>query len=277
MRTRAEWRRPSGKSNLARIALIGTAGVAAGLFGQTAVPVATALKLAPSSYLTPTAVPPNAQIYFRAIGNRLQVPGNERMTLTGTTTDQHGTGAAVLVWQLPGNVSLTRQAAPSAPLDYTPGGGVVNASALAQSDQDILEDLSSGTHEAFLYSFTLKVGHRMLGTSFRTDNGKTPNYTGPYYDIYEFFGPVAAANNAVRQKWFYFDGATGRLTKVRYLVNRNGADLTVEDQYSNWTTQNGLPSPGQIVRTENGTAVFTFKAALAAFGPALNDSVFPVH
>jgi hypothetical protein len=257
--------------------LAATYGAAPLLHAQTAISVSATLKLAPSSYLTPTALPPNAQIYLRAIGNRLQSPGNERMTLTGTTTDPHGTGAAVLVWQLPGSVSLTRAASPNAAIVFLPTSGAVNASALAQADQDVLEDLSSGTHEAFLYSFTQKLGHRLLGTRFRTDDGKTPNYTGPYYDIYENFGAVPAANSAVRQKWFYFDSATGLLMKVRYLVNRGGADLTVETQYSGWTTQNGQPYPAQIVRTENGAAVFTFKTGLAAFGPALNDAVFAGH
>jgi hypothetical protein len=238
--------------------------------GQT--PAPTALTLPKSSYLSWGSVPPNVQAYLRATGTKLLVSGNERMTLTGTSTDGTGTGPAVLVWQLPGNVSLTRTTAPNASLVFLSGSGPSTASALAQADQDVLEDLSSGTQEAFLYSFTQKVAHRLLGTGFRTNNG-----TGPSYDIYEEFGPVAAANNAVRQKWFFFDASSGLLMRVRYLLNRNGSTLTVEDQFSAWGAQNGQPYPGQIVRTENGTAVFTFKTAQAAFGPALNDTVFGGH
>jgi hypothetical protein len=252
-------------------------GCALASFAQVAGTTAAApLKLAQSNYLRPGAVPPNAIFYLHAIGNHLQTPGKERMTLTGTATDQRGTGAAVLVWQLPGSVSLTRLTS-ATPLIFTPGGGVSNGAALGQSDQDVLEDLSSGTQEAFLYSFVQNTGHRLLATHVRNDDGKTANYSGPYWDIYETLGPAAAAGNAVRQKWFYFDETTGLLAKVRYLVRRGGADLAVENQYSGWAAQAGQQYPGQIVRTENGTAVFTFRTTQAAFGQALNDSVFAGH
>ena len=182
-----------------------------------------------------------------------------------------------MVYELPGNVRLDRQTTPTAPLVYVPGAGVSNAASVAQQDLDVLESLAADSHEAFLYSFTESLGHRLLGTRFRTDDGKTPNYQGPYYDIYEATGPSPAANNAVRQKWYFFDSGTHLLAKTRYLVKRSGADVAIESQYSGWTTQNGQPYPAKIVRTENGTAVFTFNAAQGAVGQSAKDGLFPGH
>ena len=241
--------------------------------GQTGVTA----KLPQSAYLTPTALPPDAQGYLKVLGNRLQVAGNERITLIGTTTDKRGTGTAQLVAQLPGNVRLDRQTAPGSALVYVVGTGVSNSSSLPQEDLDVLESLAADTHEAFLYGFTQQLGHRLLGARFRTDDGKTPDYQGPYYDIYEATGPNPAANNALRQKWYFFDSGTHLLVKTRYLVKRSGTDVAVESQYSNWTNQNGQQFPGQIVRTENGAAVFTFKVAKGAVGAAANDGLFSGH
>lgn len=264
-----------GNSARAKVALI-IAGLSltAPVESQTGTPV----RVAPSSsnYLTSSAVPPNARGYLSVLGNRIQISGNERITLVGTVTDRSGTGPAQVVMELPGNVRLDRQLSSGGPLTFSATAGIVNAASVAQADLDILESLASDSHEAFLYGFGQKIGHRLLGTGFRTDDGKNPNYKGPYYDIYEAVGAVAAANNAVRQKWYFFDTGTMLLAKTRYLLKRSGAELTVETQFTNWVSQKGQALPGQIVRTENGTAVFTFKTAQSTVGPVLADGLFPV-
>jgi len=259
-----------------QLRILGAAVMMVGhVFGQvtTTAPVA----VSPGTYIAPTALPPDARDYLRAIGTHVQTPGKGRMTLTGTTADQHGAGTAQFVWQAPGNVRLDRQTAPAVPLVFTPTSGVQSAASLAQADLDLTENLAADSQEGFLYTFTQNAGRRLLGRRFRTDDGKTPNYQGPYYDIYEVHGAVPAANNAVRQKWYVFDNTTKLLVKTRYLIKRNGSDLAVECQYSNWVTQGGEAYPGQIVRTENGAAVFTFKTAQGVFGTPPNDALFPAH
>lgn len=264
-----------GKRSLPLAAiLLGIGGAAA--FGQAS----TALNLPQTDYLTPTALPHHARAYLNAIGNRLRVAGNERLTMSGRVTDQNGTGAAVFIWEIPGNVTLTRQIPGDQPLTYlaNPGAGkLATAPSLAQADLDILETLAHDSHEGFLYAVTQAGGHRLLGTGFRTGNGTLANYKGPFYDICESVSPVPVANNTVRQKWYIFDSVTGLLVKTRYILKRNGVDVATESQFSNWVSQNGQMSPGSIVRTENGKAVFTFTASQTASGPAVNDGLFSTH
>lgn len=286
MTTLVEVRREvfSAKAVLPWLLSLTALGGGAGLNGQTAAPAAPAtVKLSAADYLTPLSVPPNARLYLVALGNRIQIAGNERLTLAGTVTDHLGTGTAQLVWQLPGSVRLDRQTSPSASLVFVAGSavgsaagsGVQNASAVPQADLNILETVAADAQEAFLYTFRQKAGHRLLGARFRADDGKTPNYQGPYYDIYESTGQVPAANNAVRQKWYFFDSTSHLLAKARYLIGSAGATVTVESQYSNWTTQNGQAFAGKIIRTENGAAVFTFTATQGVVGPAVKDGLFP--
>ncbi len=233
--------------------------------------------LSQGNYLTASALPPAAGKYLRALGDRLSVRGSERVTLVGTATDQRGTGPAQLIWELPGNVRLDRQTNAAVPLIFATASGALNASALSQPDRDLLENLAFDTQEAFLYSFRKPFGHRLLGTRFRADDGKSKDYNGPFYDLYEILGAVPVAQNVVRQKWFFFDSATGLLVKARYLVQRGGPDVAVEAQFGNWANQGGKMFPAKIIRTENGTAVFTFQATQGTVGPAVADGAFGGH
>jgi len=232
--------------------------------------------VAPSSYLTPGALPPNAREYLPALGKRLQVPGSERVTLIGTATDAKGTGPAQFIWELPGNLRLDRQTSPGGPLVYQ-YGAKGPAAGTPQADADLIESLASDSHEAFLVSFAEKTGHRLLATHLRVPTGSPGPYQGPFYDVFEVLGPVAAAGNSIRQKWYFFDDSTRLLAKTRYLIRRNGADITVECQYSNWTTQQGQTYPRQIRRTENGTAVFTLTVNQGVISPAVGDGIFNGH
>lgn len=168
-----------------------------------------------ASYLTSGKLPVNMREYLWAVGNRLQAPGNERITLIGTFTTSQGSTPAQLVWELPGNVRLDRSATPNAPIIIPFGTTPVNSSVLSQADTAVAESLSADNAEWFLYSFLQGAGHRLLGVRVRTDNGTTPNYQGSLYDVFEFYGSVREANNAIRQKWFFFDTTTRLLAKAR--------------------------------------------------------------
>ena len=156
--------------------------------------------------------------------------------------------------------------------------GVVNAASVAAPDLELLESLVNDSPETFLYGFSQGAGYRFLGARFRTDDGKTSNYQGPLYDIYEVVAPVpVAAGNPSRQKLVYFDSRTKLLAQSRYLIQRGGAKVSVSTEYGGWTNSGGQAFAGQIVRKEDGVVVFRFKITSATVGPAAADTVFPKH
>ena len=116
------------------------------------------------------------------------------------------------------------------------------------------------------------MAYRFLTGTVRADDGKTPNYKGPWYDVHVSIGKSRSQpGTPVRNKTFYFDSTTKVLVRTQYVLpdGRN-----VSTQFSNWQTVNGQSTPGQIVRKENGVVVLSFNASAAATGPLVNDTLF---
>jgi hypothetical protein len=213
-----------------------------------------------------------------ALGNRLQKVGNERVTLIGRHTANGTTVPAQLTWEVPGKLRYDRNGPSSSSLVYDNVAGLINASAVSVVDVDLLESLVTDAQESFLYGFLSGQPHRFLGARFRADDGKTPNYQGPWSDIYEAMVRIDFAPGApVRPKLYYFDSKSKLLTKTVYILQRGTSKVTVSTEYSGWSTKNGQTTPGQIVRKENGAAVFTFDVTTAAVGPTVHDGLFPSH
>jgi hypothetical protein len=202
------------------------------------------------------------------------VAGKERTILAGSFTDATGSHQAQVTWQAPGWIRFDRTNQPS--LVYDDVVGLQNASSISASDADILESLFDDSPQSFLYGFRQGKAYRLLGTRFRTDDGKTPNYQGPWYDVYAVLGPaLAKPGHPPTEKFYYFDSVTGLLWKTVYVLS---GSVTLSTEYNNWTrATSGDPFPGQIVRKENGSAVFTFTVTAASVTPQANDGVFPGH
>jgi hypothetical protein len=271
-RERKCWKRRTGC--ILSAALI--SGLLSGASGQTnaVIPVAP-----PPAYVQPWQVPSNVREYMIAFGDRLQKPGNERLTLTGTATDsQKKVTPATLVWEVPGRLRFDRPGATASSLVFDDVSGLINATGVSQSDLDILETLLNDSPEAFLYSFPHGHAHRFLGGRFRTDGGKTANYSGPWFDIYESVATARTLSiSPPTQKFFYFDSITKLHARTTYIVLRNSIKVPVSTEYGKWAVIDGQATPRQIVRNENGVPVFTFDINAASVGPALKDGLFPGH
>jgi len=210
-------------------------------------------------------VPSPVRGYLAAFGDRIQTPGKERSILRGTYTSKNGSGQAQLIWEVPGNVRFDRSDQPGKALIFTKAAGLASSStSRAQADADILESLMDDAAESFFYGFQRAVAHRFLGAGFGADDGSRD-------DIYESHGPVRAQpGRPSRLKHYYFDSRTKLLDKTHYLIS----DVDVTTEFNKWTTINGQSFPGQIVRKENGSPIFTFTVDSAAVGPSVNDNTF---
>jgi hypothetical protein len=243
---------------------------------STTAPTSTKASVVPPAYVAITLVPSVAGDYLRAFGKRIQQPGLERTTLTGTYSDASGgSGAARLVWEVPGRLRFDRADKPASVLIYDNVTGLANASSFSPAELNILESLLNDSAEWFFYGFIRGDAHRYYGGRFRTDNGKTPDYQGPYYDIHQVMTPVPVQpGSPSRSKLFYFDSVGKLLVKTQYT---DSSGVSVATEASGWTSSAGQSFPGNIVRRESGMAVFTFTVSSAAAGPSVSDGTFPGH
>jgi hypothetical protein len=210
---------------------------------------------------------------LKALGDRLQVPGKERLTASGTYSDKSGAQAIVVTWQLPGKLRIQFVGMTSRTLIFDGASTTANGGPTTSEDDDVLESLADDRTETLFWG--QKLGSRFLGSHFRTDDGKTKSYSGPYYDIHQLVYRVSCrSDKPIRTKLFYFDSTTELLVKSRYTEMRNGNEILVETAYSGWSQTASQSVPGQIVRRENGAVVFTIMIASAQIGPAVADSTF---
>jgi hypothetical protein len=255
--------------------MIRTAGLLALAFGGAVWGQSpTVAALSNSIYLKPGVTGHSTEL-LAVYGTRLQRPGNERLTLTGTFSSSTGNGSATVTAQIPGQVSVQISGPGAKTLQFDGTTALSNGASATGTDLDWLESFQSDTIETFFYSAGKTATFRFLGSHFRTDNGKTASYTGPYYDIFELVQPVAVKGSATpQQKFYYFDSSTRQFVKTRYRIVRGGQTVEVQTLYSNWTKSNGQSMPGQIQRLENGVVVFTMAVSNGQFSAGAQDGIF---
>jgi hypothetical protein len=146
---------------------------------------------------------------------------------------------------------------------------------VSAEDNDRIETLIADSAEFFLYAVREHQANRLLGRRFRTDNGKSVDYKGPFYDIFELLSEIGArSDKAQRQKHYYFDSESGLLQKVRYVIERGAVPVTVETVWSEWRKSDNQLYPGTTTRMENGKTIFVFRGTSAVFGAKANDQTF---
>jgi hypothetical protein len=237
-------------------------------FGQTQ-PAQTSVS---NTQIFPPQFPIQVVAKVAAMGNRLQVPGQERIVMTGTLT-QSGTNSSVKIsYQLP---NLFRIDETGRSFGFSGSGNWDSGGSLAAADQDLMESFLDDSSEATFYALLHTAGLRVLATQVPMAAGTTSSYTGPWSDIFDVMGPSQArSDHAPRQKHYYFDSQTQLLSEVRYRILRSGATVEVKSQRSNWTKVNGQAVPGTIARIENGQTVFTFTANSTTLSAAASDGTF---
>jgi hypothetical protein len=225
-----------------------------------------------SSYLVPNFPSSVTGLLFR-YGNRLQQPGNERLTLTGTYTSASGVSAnAAVITEITGNarIQLTGGVAKvvvSNNLQVTSNGATASG-----SDQSLLQSVEADAPETFFYSWSHGEAVRLLGSRFRTDDGKAAIYTGPWFDIYEVVSK--SGGNQTQRKLFYVDSDLRQVVQARYQIQQGGSTVNVATIFSGWSQVNGQLVPGRIERFENGQSVFVIAVTSGQTGPALADGAF---
>jgi hypothetical protein len=214
--------------------------------------------------------------HLTALGDRLEKPGKERLSVTATLQRSNDSQPeeVVAVLEYPEQLRLTmKKGNQNRVLKFEgkkPAGNPLNS-----LDQDLIETLVYGSAEHFFTTQMEGMATRLLGSRFRIDDGSTADYNGPYYDVYKVEDQIKTGNDQRSQlKLFYFNSETLLLERVIYEINRDGAPVKVEERLGDWTRQQGQQVARRIERLENGESVFVLTVRTTDIGPRADDGTF---
>jgi hypothetical protein len=231
---------------------------------------------APIEYVRRGRLRPQLHAVLSALGDRLEKPGKERLTLNGTITKAESQQAipVKVVREFPGKLRLEEQINGQTRVTvFNSNGAQRSGDALNRRDEDLIEMLTHDSAEHFLIVQLGGAATRFLGPRFRLDDGTATDYEGPFYDLYETSEMIKVGSEVRRQtKVYYFNSDTHLLERVRY---RLADSLTeVEVRLNNWREVQGQKLPGEIVRLENDAPVLTFTITSTGIGPRTADGIF---
>src|SRR5713226_1092269 len=135
------------------------------------------------SYVRMGSLWPQLRRNLKALGDRLEKPGKERVTMVGTLTRSGDAQpvAVLLILEFPDHLRLEMQGVgPHHVITFNGKSAGKIGGPLDQSEQDLIETLVYDTGEHFFSTRAKGQAMRALGNHFRLDDGTTSNYSGPY-------------------------------------------------------------------------------------------------
>jgi len=234
-------------------------------------------KLKRTAYVRRGNLSPKLNWHLNALGDRLEKPGRERLSVTGTLSRANSQAEEVTaVWEFPDRLRLTMPKGNQARVIAFDGEQVKAAgNPLDEAEQDLIETLVYGSAEHFFDTQMEGMATRFLGSRFRLDDGSSADYSGPYYDVYKIADQIMTSADAREQlKLYYFNSDTLLLERVTYEITRNGATIKVEERLGDWTIEQGQQVARRIERFENGESVFVLTIGAAHLSARADDGVF---
>lgn len=227
-------------------------------------------------YLRRAGLRPQLRWNLQALGDRLEKPGNERLTVTGTLTraGEPQPVSALLVLEFPDHLYLELQRGASHQvITFNGTRAAKTGGAIGRDEQDLVETLVYDTAEHFFFGQTQGTATRFLGSHFREDDGRQSNYTGPFFDVYRTTEQVEHGTSAqTRTKDYCFNSKSLLLERVAY---RTGdGQQSVEVRIGDWRQFQSQQVPTRIVRFEQGQPALTFVSSSVSLGPSKPDRIF---
>ena len=234
-------------------------------------------KKAGPEYLSTGRLPHFAGRYKSALGERVEKPGKERLTIAGSLTAGGKTVPATIRWELPGQFRLDQTGGGRPILVNGPGLALGKSQAALDAGEEALaESLLYDRCESVLYGIATGFPARLIGEHVRQGRNLGPGYSGPYYDVVDIVAKAdGRTTSPTRHKRFLFDSFTGLLQRVLYRApGTTGAENLVETVFDQWTTIDGSPFPLVTERRVNGTVVMRFQASTHLVGAKVADGAF---
>jgi len=231
-----------------------------------------------AAYVRRSSLSPKLVWHLDALGDRLEKPGRERLSITGTLAraKDSQTEAVVSVFEFPDRLRLTIQKGAQTRVilfDGEPARSAANS--LDTAEQDLIETLVYGTAEHFFATQMQGMATRFLGSRFRIDDGSSADYSGPYYEVYKVADRVKTSLDEREQlKLYYFHSETLLLERVSYEINRNGSIVNVEERIGGWTKEQDQQVARRIERFENGELIFVLTVHTSGLSSRADDGIF---
>ena len=224
-------------------------------------------------YVRRGLVSPKLAWHLNALGDRLEKPGKERVSVVGTL-NRNGdsqSGEVVAVLEFPERLSLTIQSGVQTRVITFDGAQAKSVgNPLELRERDLIETLVYGTAEHFFMTQMQGQATRFLGARFRMDDGANANYSGPFYDIYQVADQInTSVGKRHQERLYYFNSDTLLLERVSYQINRDGSEVKVEEMIGDWQKEQGQQVARRIERFENGKSVFVLSLRSAGLAPEL--------
>jgi hypothetical protein len=236
---------------------------------------ANATKSNRSAYVRRGQLSPQLAMKLGALGNRLEKPGKERLTLWGTLqTATKETREFTATLEFPEKLRLIVGGPKNRVVTFDGEQANATLTPIAPDELDLIETLAYDSAEHFFAAQMQGNAMRFLGARFRTDDGSTPDYDGPYFDIYKIADQIKASGQERAAKLYYFNSDTLLLERVAYVTNRDGAEINVETKLTDWRVVDGQQVAHRIERVENGQPVFVLKIRSAGLGQRVEDGIF---
>lgn len=232
-------------------------------------------------FIGPRDLPPDFAALLQRLGGRLTAATNANVSVTGTVTDEKGSRAAQVTVQAPG--LLRYQEGQSRVITFNGTNFLSGSGSLSTDDSRVAESLLAHFPDAVLLQIARGGGLlRRIGTGFRTDNGKTPNYKGPWWTVYGFSpGPwtgLSAGQPLQQRVIIAIDEQSGLLSEIRVVENMGTPSQSVtQTKISNWFQQAGQWYPGTIARLENGQQVLSLKIQQGSVGTQVSPATITVQ
>jgi len=228
-------------------------------------------------YVNRSRLSPKLIMHLNALGDRLEKPGKERLIITvelRSSADPHPREIAATL-EFPDKLRLGIQNGHQNRLiTFADRGTKATQSPVTDDELDLIESLSYDSAEHFFTAQMKGNAMRFLGARFRLDDGSSPDYTGPYYDLYKIADQIDSSHQERPAKLYYFNSETLLLERVTYVINRNGSEISVETKLSDWRDEDGQKLARRIERLEDGKTVFVLNVRSAQFGRRADDGTF---
>jgi hypothetical protein len=230
-----------------------------------------------ANFVTPDILPQALGVALQQMGGRMTTSATAQVTLTGTVTDSSGTRAAQITVQSPGYLLYSEGV--SRVLAFNGTKFVSNSGQPTTNDEKVIESFLAHFPDTIFLQFATGGSSRRLGGHFRTDNGLSKTYTGPYWTEFAFSPAVRPGlfqGQALQQSLFIaIDEKTSLISEIRVVTKTGTAAPSVtQTQFTSWIQQGSQWFPGKIIRLENGAQVLSFQTLIANTGLAVSTATF---
>jgi hypothetical protein len=228
---------------------------------------------------------PQFQSTLRALGDRLEAPGKERLILTGTIRRNSGKAGGTpmrMIVELPDKFRLEEQLGNKIRVTAFDGE---RQTRLERSDEDIRDERDEDEIESLIFDgidhlFSGQMAglaKREIGAYLQPNHTTFANYVGPYYNVYEVVDRIThTAANRMQRKLYYFNAKTSLPEIIRYQVERGRGPLNIEVRFADWHNFNGQLIPKTFTRLENGAEALKLSVDAASIQATADDSMFSI-